>query len=358
MPPKTTTREYRRGPMRTVWPSPARPTRRRAARRADGDYGVPAEPRWRDVDWPAATHTATVGGRAVNYVELGSGERAVLFVHGLGGSWQNWLENIPATAAAGYRAIALDLPGFGRSQMPAEPISITGFARAADGLCDVLGLDRVAVVGNSMGGFTAAEMALRHPDRVERLVLVDAAGISTALGRNAISERIGRLLVTGVIGGGGSAAPSLDKMMHLMRRPGFVHFGLGAVARHPTLLSRELLVEQLQSLGSPGFDPALEAILSYRFVDRLGEIACPTLIVQGTDDVLVPLGDAYEFERRIPQATTLILADTGHVPMFERPATFNGALLEFLGPQAALATGDVAPTAPAEQEPAERAATS
>ena len=191
--------------MRVVWPSPARPASRRAARRADQLYGVPAEPGWRDVDWPAATRTLQIGGKSVNYVELGSGERAVVYVHGLGGCWQNWLENLPATAAAGYRAIALDLPGFGRSAMPDEPITITSYARFLDEFCDALGLVHAAVVGNSMGGFVAAEMGIRHPERVERLVLVDAAGVSTTIGRNPVSERFGKFMATGVIGGGGRA---------------------------------------------------------------------------------------------------------------------------------------------------------
>ncbi len=322
-------RLYRAGPMRTVWPSPSAPARRRAARRADADYGKPAEPGWRGVDWPAHTHQIEIRGESVNYVSIGEGDHAVVFVHGLGGCWQNWLENLPATAAAGYRAIALDLPGFGRSAMPADPISITNFARTVDDLCVALGLDAVTVVGNSMGGFTAAEAAIRHPSRVERLVLVDAAGISSALGRNWLSERIGRFLVTGAIGG---AAPrDQAKAIKMMGRPGFVQLGMGAVARHPTLLSRDLLAEQLTSLGSAGFMPALEAIIAYDFTDRLSEIGCPALVVQGDRDVLVPVGDAHEFAARIPESTTLILHDTGHVPMLERPATFNRALIEFLG---------------------------
>src|SRR6478672_5859249 len=129
MPNSSGHREYRRGPMRSFWPSPARPTRRRAAGRVSGDYGVPAEPGWRGLDWPSLTHSAEIAGRKVNYVSIGEGDRAVVFVHGLGGCWQNWLENLPAAAAAGYRAIALDLPGFGRSEMPDEPISITSYAR-------------------------------------------------------------------------------------------------------------------------------------------------------------------------------------------------------------------------------------
>ena len=321
-------RLYRGGPMRAVWPSPSRPARRRAAQRADADYGVPAEASWREFDWPASTHRIEIAGRQVNYVDIGSGDRAVICIHGLGGCWQNWLETLPALAEAGYRAIALDLPGFGRSEMPVEPISISGFARTVDELSSALELGAVALVGNSMGGFTAAETAIGHPDRVERLVLVDAAGISTTLARNWLSERVGRIMVTGAIGG---AAPTDHaKAMRMMRRPGFLQIGLGAVVRHPTLISRELIAEQLDSLNSPGFMPSLEAIIGHDFIPRLGEIACPALVVQGDQDVLVPVGDAHEFVDRIPHAALLILHDTGHVPMWERPQTFNTATLEFL----------------------------
>lgn len=310
--------------MRALWPSPSRPAPRRAARRADAEYGVGASPDWRTVDWPAVTHQVTIGDRAVNYVDLGSGDRAVVFVHGLGGSWQNWLENLPAVAQA-HRVIALDLPGFGRSEMPSAPISITGFAAAVDELCGRLGLGPVAVVGNSMGGFTTAEMAIRHPERVELAVLVDAAGITTAtLARNWFSERFARKFIAHGLGGDPRAARVV------LARPGYMALGMGIVFRYPTRLRRDLLAEQLLSIGAPGFGPSFDAILSHDFTQRLAEIACPTLVVQGTHDVLVPLGDAYEFASRIPRATTLILEDTGHVPMLERPLTFNRALLEFL----------------------------
>lgn len=338
----TTFRPYRRGPLKNLWPSPALPSSRRAARNADEEYGVSAEPSWRDVPWSEHVHTAEIRGATVQYADLGTGDRAVVFVHGLGGSWQNWLENLPATAAAGYRAIALDLPGFGGSAMPTEPISITNFAATVDALCEHLGLGPVTVVGNSMGGFTAAEMAIRHPRRVERLVLVDAAGISTTLYRNALSERFGRA-ITGAGTGGAVADPEATK--RLMRRPGYIQLAMGIVARHPTLLARDLLYEQMQSVGAQGFGASLQAIIDYDFLDRLPEIACPTLIVQGTKDFLVPVGDAAEYEARIPRATSLILDDTGHVPMMERPTTFNRALIEFLDQ-------DVAPHEPdAEQSP-------
>lgn len=327
--------EYRRGPLRHVSPSPAWIASRRAAGRVDEDYGASAEPSWREVDWPSHLHVARVAGRKVSYVDLGKREGPpVVFVHGLNGCWQNWLENMPAVALD-HRVVALDLPGFGGSEMSSEPIAITLFAEAVEGLCDHLGLGSVAVVGNSMGGFTAAELAIRQPERVERLVLVSAAGISIAKASRATS-RVGRLLLSG-----GGLDP--EHVRSVLRRPGLLQFAFGLVIRHPTRLEGDLLLEQLNGVGKPGFPDAFHALVSYDFRDRLPEIACPTLVVHGTEDVLVPLGDAREFERRIPEATSLILEDTGHVPMLERPITFNRALLEFL-------EQDVSPSEPDAQK--------
>ena len=101
----------------------------------------------------------------------------LLFLHGLGGVWQNWLLNIPAFMGT-HRVIAPDLPGFGRSEMPAGRISIQGYGRVIDELCRALDVDCPVVIGNSMGGFIGAELALAFPTRVSRLVLVSAAGLS------------------------------------------------------------------------------------------------------------------------------------------------------------------------------------
>ena len=322
VPSRREPRDYRRGPLKGVFPSPARPAPRRAARRADEEYGATAQPDWRGVDWRAHQHDLQIDGRRVHYVDLGAGDAPpVVFIHGLGGSWQNWLENLPAVAQ-GRRVLALDLPGFAQSEMPRESITITGFARTVEGLCSALDLGHVAVVGNSMGGYTAAELAIREPQRVERLVLVDSAGITLAEPTRA------GLVFGELIARGGGGHP--ERARRLFRRPGYLHAAFGAIMRHPTRLERDLLAEQLTGVGSPGFAASMRALLRYDFRDRLSEIACPTLVVQGTEDVLVPLGDAREFEKRIPRATSLVLEDTGHVPMLERPITFNRALLEFL----------------------------
>ena len=315
---------YRRGPLKTVWPSSARPLSHRAARRADEGYGLSDSPDWRGIDWPAHTHQVEVDGIPVNYVDLGEGI-PVVFIHGLGGCWQNWLENLPRFAE-GHRAIALDLPGFGRTPMPAESISITFFARIVDHFCEALNLGRVSLVGNSMGGFTAAETAIRHPERVDDLVLVDAAGITSAtISESPIGERVARA----VLSRGQGEGQQVD-LSRLLKRPGLIALAMGFVARYPTLISRDVLAEQLLSVGAPGFQDSFDAIIAYDFRDRIGEISCPTLIVQGAEDILVPLGDAHHYAEVIEGGEIIVFDDTGHVPMLERPVDFNNAVIEFI----------------------------
>src|SRR3954454_2295252 len=169
--------------MPTIRPSKALPATPWQAARAGDDYGATATPDWREVNWQPHLHQVEIDGSSVNYVDYGGpgspGLEPVVFVHGLGGCWQNWLENIPRAAAEGRRVIALDLPGFGFSEMPSGEISISGYGRTVNAVCDELDLGEVVLVGNSMGGFTAAETAIQFPERVERMVLNSAAGLTT-----------------------------------------------------------------------------------------------------------------------------------------------------------------------------------
>jgi pimeloyl-ACP methyl ester carboxylesterase len=149
---------------------------------APGDYGPGGRSPWLDVDWREHQRWVTIDGRRVNLIELGSGP-PVVFVHGLSGSWQNWLEQLPVFARE-RRVIAFDLPGFGESEMPRGKITISGYGRFVEALLVELGVSSAAVVGNSMGGFIGIELAIRFPQRVERLVLVSAAGLSIEYLRN------------------------------------------------------------------------------------------------------------------------------------------------------------------------------
>jgi pimeloyl-ACP methyl ester carboxylesterase len=303
--------------------APASPWR---YRRADDDYGATASPDWRDTDWAKELETVEVDGVPMNYVDVGSGdEDPVLLVHGLGGQWQNWLENIPRLALD-RRVVAMDLPGFGLTPEPddEEGISIPRYGRFVNGLADELGLGEVELVGNSMGGYIAAEVAIQFPERVKRLVLVSAAGISSAETLQAPILTFGRVATA-------IATNSAARHRKLASRPVTRHISLALVARHPRLLKPDLAYEGFfKGAGKPGFDDALRASLNYDFRDRLPEVKVPTLIVWGEKDSIIPVRDADEFERLIEDSRKVVMKDTGHIPMAERPTAFNDVLVEFL----------------------------
>jgi pimeloyl-ACP methyl ester carboxylesterase len=289
-------------------------------------YGPQGRSEWLDIDWREHQHWASLTGATVNYVELGEGDPLV-FIHGLSGCWQNWLENIPHFART-RRVIAVDLPGFGASPMPAEKISIKGYAAVVDELLDSLGIERAAVVGNSMGGFIGAELAIEFATRVERLVLVSAAGLTTAEMHNekalAILRRAGNVLAY-------STAWLGTRSDRLSRRPGLRKALMLMVAAHPDRLPAALSAEQLRGSGKPGFLDALEALGTYPLADRLARIEAPTLVVWGDKDRLVPLRDADRFVEAIgDNANKVVYSDTGHVAMLERPERFNADVEKFL----------------------------
>jgi pimeloyl-ACP methyl ester carboxylesterase len=311
-----------------------------------GDYGPVGRSPWLDVDWREHQRWVTIDGTKADIIELGSGPPLV-FIHGLAGSWQNWLEQLPVFARD-HRVITFDLPGFGASEMPAEKISISRYGRWVDALLDELGVTTAAVVGNSMGGFIGAELAIQVPQRVERLVLVSAAGLTVEgqiPGAILTAMRVADTYLTA--GSGWLAARSSG----LANRPRSRDLIFGLVAHRANKLPGPLVAEQVKGSGKPGFVPALNALTKYPIRDRLAEIACPTLIVWGTNDRIIPARDADEFERLIPNSRKVVWKDTGHVAMLERPEAFNRLLAAFLaegpgervGPEDAAGADDAPP---------------
>jgi pimeloyl-ACP methyl ester carboxylesterase len=291
-------------------------------------YGPSGRSPWLDVDWRRHQRWVTVDGQLVNTIELGEGDgQPIVFVHGLSGSWPNWLEQLPVLAR-GHRVLALDLPGFGHSPMPAGEISISAYARLLDGLLAQRGMDAAAVVGNSMGGFIGAELAIAHPHRVGRLVLVSAAGISTyGTPRRRRSATALRRLEAILAGSTAWAAEHSDA---LTRRPRGRDAMLRMVVRYPSRLPAALAAEQVRGGGTPGFFGGLQAVLDYDVREPLPAIACPTLIVWGERDMLISVRDADVFAELIPNSRKVIFKDTGHMAMLERPEAFNALLKEFL----------------------------
>jgi pimeloyl-ACP methyl ester carboxylesterase len=283
-------------------------------------------PEWLQVDWREHLRTAEVGGTEVTYVDTGSNEPDeldLLLVHGLDGCWQNWLETIPHFART-RRVVALDLPGFGHSPMPEWDLTIENYGRFLHDFREAVGIGDCCVVGNSMGGFVAAEAAVGRPDRFEKLVLVSAAGVSSVEVRREPASVIARMLAA-------SAPLAIRLQERTFRRPGLRTTLFQGVFHRPDELRPELLWEQLANgAGRPGFLDALTNLLGYDILHRLEDVDVPTLIVWGRQDRVVPSADAAEWGHRLRNSRTVILDETGHVPQLERPVRFNRLLEAFL----------------------------
>lgn len=286
-------------------------------------YGNP-DPEWMGIDWRRHLRQVDVVGAKVNYAEIGEGPPLV-FVHGLSGAWQNWLENLPHFART-HRAIALDLPGFGGSSMPPWEITIPAYGRFLRDFCERIGVGPCPIVGNSMGGFIASEVAVAEPERVEKLVLVSAAGITWARARREPAAMIGRMF---------RAATPLALRFQTsagIRRPRARQLSFQGVFFDPNGVRRELLWENIvPALQSPGYLDALTNLVGYDIRHRLEEIEDPTLIVWGRNDRVVPVPAAHSYRRLIGDNAQLEIFDhTGHVPQLERPVRFNRTLERFL----------------------------
>jgi pimeloyl-ACP methyl ester carboxylesterase len=290
----------------------------------DGDYGRQGRAPWLDVDWQAAQHRLEIDGREVNYCELGEGP-TILLVHGLGASWQSWLEQMPEFAAS-HRVVAMDLPGFGYSEMPSEDISIEYYARWTAKFMDILGIESAAVVGNSMGGFIGADMAIRYPQRVQRLVFISAAIFWQNRRRAQPLVQLAKLSDAVVARALVRATDDIATRRRL-RYAALASAGF----RFPQYVSDELAHEMVRSARrTDGFLPALEALAGYDLEEELPKISCPTLIVWGASDQLVSVKDAERLEDLIPDSRREVFERTGHVAMLERPERFNRLLREFL----------------------------
>jgi pimeloyl-ACP methyl ester carboxylesterase len=258
----------------------------------------------------------------LNYVEIGSGEPVVL-VHGLGGCWQSWLENMPHLSRT-HRVIAPDLPGFGESPMPGFEITIEAYGKVLSRLLEELETGPVSLVGNSMGGFISSEVVVSEPNRVQRLALVSAAGVSHARMYQRPAETMGRMAR--------AAAPlALRYRERALQRPGIRHRVFRNLFYKPTAMRPELIWEITQrGIHSPALVAAIRALSGYDILDRLEDVEIPALIVWGQDDYVVPANDALEFARLIPHARLEIFNRCGHLPMAERPVRFNRLLDQFL----------------------------
>lgn len=260
----------------------------------------------------------------IHYNDVGQGDQVVVMLHGSGpgaSGWANFHRNIDPMVDAGYRVILMDCPGWSKS----DPIVSTGSrsdlnARCLRGLLDALKIDKVHVIGNSMGAHSTTAFALNHPERVGKLVMM----------------------------GGGTGGPSL-----LTPMPAEGIKRIGELYRNPTVENlkkmMEVFVYDASSLTQDLYEQRLANILSRRdhlenfvksnqifhkqFTDyghRMDEIQAQTLIVWGRNDRFVPLDIGLRVLANLPNARMHIFNKCGHWAQWEHADAFNRLVLEFL----------------------------
>jgi len=283
------------------------------------DHASPKPAPWLAQEGLAARYEAVDGPR-LRYVRAGQGP-AVVLVHGFGSSLYTWKDVIPGLAVD-HDVVALDLPGFGLSDQPPD-LSVDDLPRAVVGLMDRLAIARAALVGNSLGGGVCALVAARHPDRVDALVLVDAAGFNL---RDADRPPMIRFL----------ASPGGLVLGALPGKRLAVECTLRQVFHDPALVSPERVAEYLQSARRPGTIPSMRALGASMegraglVRDALAGVRAPSLVLWGRDDRWIPVADAERFHAALPGSRVVLIDDCGHVPQEEKPEVVLRVLRELL----------------------------
>lgn len=243
----------------------------------------------------------------------GAGD-AVVMIHGLGGT-SNTFQPLMA-ALSGYRVIRPDMPGAGRSALPAEPLSISGHADAVLGLLRSLGIARAHFVGHSMGTLVCQHLAVTAPDRVASMVLFGALTEPTEAARTGLRARAGQARADGMAG-------IADQICAATLAPGSRDGNPAAVA-----FVRESILRQPQE----GYARNCEALAAAGAADW-SKIAAPVLLVTGDADPVAPVSMAQVLADRIAGASLSVLDRCGHWVTLEAPQASARKMAEFLADQ-------------------------
>jgi pimeloyl-ACP methyl ester carboxylesterase len=235
--------------------------------------------------------------------------RPILFLHGAGGFTPQ--QPFVASLAATRRLIAPSHPGFGKSSLPDWLDNIDDIAHLYLELMDILKLDELDVVGCSIGGWIAAEMATKAPERFRRLVLAGPVGIKVG--------PADRLDIPDIF-----AMPEPDVLALIYHDP-------GRMKSDPATMSDEQLTAAFrarETLALLTWEPWMH---NPKLRHRLHRVRAPALLIRGESDGLVSQAYLDAYSRLLPDARTITVKAAGHVPQLEQPAAFSAAVLEFLG---------------------------
>ncbi|HZM45085.1 MAG TPA: alpha/beta hydrolase [Burkholderiales bacterium] len=283
---------------------------------------------------PGTGRYVTAGDVAMFVQEAGPTDGTpVVLVHGTGAWSETWRESLTTLARAGYRAIAIDLPPFGYSQRPAQPLyGKHEQGRRIVGALDALGISGAVLVGHSFGGGPTVEAALVAPERVQGLVLVDAAlGIlpeggqyeppspllRAVLGVEPLRDAVVATFLT-------NPRFTRNLLQAFIHDPARATDARVAIYRQPLAVkgSTKAIGEWLPALLAPAGPAASENPASYR------KLGMPVLVIWGDRDTITPLAQGKRLAAITPGAELMVMAGVGHIPQIEDPAGFNELLLK------------------------------
>ena len=238
----------------------------------------------------------------------------VLLLHGLGADGSSWNYQLPPLCAAGFRPIAPDARGFGKSTYPSSAHQISTLAEDLVSLLDHLNCETVHLIGLSLGGITGLQLAMDYPDRVMRLVLINAAARLFPYDLKTSLYYAIRLLMVMTVG--------IDRQAHLVAGRLF--------PKQEEAPLREMLVRQINAANPRAYRRTMLALARFDVTPRLKSLRVPTLVLTGAQDTTILPHRQTEMAARIPQARQVRLPDAGHAVTVQRPDAVNKLILEFL----------------------------
>jgi 4,5:9,10-diseco-3-hydroxy-5,9,17-trioxoandrosta-1(10),2-diene-4-oate hydrolase len=266
---------------------------------------------------PEGKYADVGGGLRVHYQEEGRGP-AVLFLHGSGpgaSGYSNFRRNYPYFAAQGFRALVPDTIGFGHSSKPDDvDYTLDFLAGALARFTAAAGVERCAVVGNSHGGALAIQLALDHPELVDRLILMAPGGLEV---REAYAKMEGiRTMMKVFLGPEGITREGMRRV-----------FGLQLF--DPATLTEEILDERMEiAVTQP--KRVLTSMVVPHLTPRLGELSCPVFAFWGMNDKFCPVSGATTITEHCKKARVMLLSECGHWVMVEHTDLFNRLSVDFL----------------------------
>lgn len=261
-----------------------------------------------------------VDGVNVNYIERGAGDYLVL-VHGFASSVRTWQDVIPELAR-NYHVVAIDLKGFGYTEKPLDSdYSTKGLAEFTRRTMDLLGIEQATLIGNSLGGGISLQLAATYPERVQRLVLIDAA---------AYPHKKPFIVGCASWPGAGCLASIL------VARPTF-RDSLEQVYFNDSLVTDKLVDDYYAAYQLDDATAATLEVIEDRSVETeegqlpdYTKIEIPSLVIWGREDLWIPLEQGQRLAQELPQAKLTVIPDCGHVPQEEKPMVVAQLILDWL----------------------------